>query len=60
MPAPGDNGSAIGAVLAHKKKHITYTPYTGVNITSKYDNEVIALIFLFPKSDRFSFIEERI
>ena len=41
MPAPGDNGSAIGAVLAHKKKHITYTPYTGVNITSKYDNGVI-------------------
>ena len=41
MPAPGDNGSAIGAVLAHKKKHIAYTPYTGVNITSKYNNEVI-------------------
>lgn len=26
MPAPGDSGSAIGAVLAHKKKHIKFTP----------------------------------
>ena len=33
MPAPGDNGSAIGAVLAHKKKHIDWHgPYLGYYI----------------------------
>jgi carbamoyltransferase len=29
MPAPGDSGSAIGAVLAHKQKRIKFTPYLG-------------------------------
>lgn len=39
MPAPGDNGSSIGAVLAHKKKHISWTnPYLGYNIGSKSQN----------------------
>jgi len=39
MPAPGDNGSSIGAVLADKKKHISWTnPYLGYNIGSKNHN----------------------
>jgi len=39
MPAPGDNGSSIGAVLAHKKKHISWNnPYLGYNIGSKSQN----------------------
>lgn len=33
MPAPGDNGSSIGAVLAHKKKHIEWKgPYLGYDM----------------------------
>jgi carbamoyltransferase len=42
MPAPGDNGSSIGAVLAHKKKHIEWTgPYLGYDIGYKATNEEI-------------------
>ncbi len=42
MPAPGDNGSAIGAVLANKKSHIDWTgPYLGYDITGKETNENI-------------------
>ena len=42
MPAPGDNGSAIGAVLAHKKKHIDWHgPYLGYHIKSVASNEEI-------------------
>jgi len=42
MPAPGDNGSAIGAVLAHKKKHIDWHgPYLGYNIKPLASNEEI-------------------
>ena len=42
MPAPGDNGSAIGAVLAHKKKHIDWHgPYLGYNIKPVAPNEEI-------------------
>jgi carbamoyltransferase len=42
MPAPGDNGSAIGAVLAHKKKHIDWQgPYLGYHIKPVTPNEEI-------------------
>jgi carbamoyltransferase len=42
MPAPGDNGSAIGAVLAHKKKHIDWHgPYLGYHIKPVTTNEII-------------------
>jgi carbamoyltransferase len=42
MPAPGDNGSAIGAVLAHKKKHIDWHgPYLGYHIKSVASNREI-------------------
>jgi carbamoyltransferase len=42
MPAPGDSGSAIGAVLAHKKKHIQWTgPFLGYDIGYKTSNEDI-------------------
>lgn len=42
MPAPGDNGSAIGAVLAHKKKHIDWHgPYLGYYIKPVSTNEEI-------------------
>jgi carbamoyltransferase len=42
MPNPGDAGSAIGAVLANKKKHITWPgPYLGYDIERKYDIEKI-------------------
>jgi len=41
-PAPGDNGSSIGAVLAHHKKHIkNFTPLLGTNITPKTSNQQI-------------------
>jgi len=41
-PAPGDNGSSIGAVLAYQKGHIeNFTPYLGTNITVKSSNEQI-------------------
>jgi len=41
-PAPGDNGSSIGAVLAYQKNHLdNFTPYLGSNISSKASNEVI-------------------
>ncbi len=42
MPAPGDNGSAIGAVLAHKKKHIEWHgPYLGYYIEPVVKNKDI-------------------
>jgi carbamoyltransferase len=42
MPAPGDSGSSIGAVLAHKKKHIEWAgPYLGYNMGYKSSNEDI-------------------
>jgi carbamoyltransferase len=42
MPAPGDNGSSIGAVLAHKKKHIEWNgPYLGYDMGYKTSNEEI-------------------
>ena len=42
MPAPGDNGSAIGAVLAHKKKHIEWKgPYLGYDMGYKSTNTEI-------------------
>jgi len=42
MPAPGDSGSSIGAVLAHKKKHIAWSgPYLGYDMRYKTSNEEI-------------------
>jgi carbamoyltransferase len=42
MPAPGDNGSAIGAVLAHKRQHIDWDgPYLGYFIQPVVSNEEI-------------------
>ena len=42
MPAPGDNGSSIGAVLAHKKTHITWTgPYLGHDMGYATSNQEI-------------------
>lgn len=42
MPAPGDNGSSIGAALAHKKRHIDWNgPYLGYNIHPTAKNEEI-------------------
>ncbi len=40
-PAPGDNGSSIGAVLAYQKNHIKFTPYLGLNIRGRATNEQI-------------------
>jgi carbamoyltransferase len=42
MPAPGDNGSAIGAVLAHTKKHISWPGvYLGYDMGYHSSNEQI-------------------
>jgi carbamoyltransferase len=42
MPAPGDSGSSIGAVLAHKKKHIVWSgPYLGYDMGYNTSNEDI-------------------
>ena len=42
MPAPGDSGSSVGAVLAHKKTHIEWTgPYLGYDMGYKTSNEDI-------------------
>ncbi len=42
MPAPGDDGNAIGAVLAHHKKHIRWPgPYLGRNLGHNTKNEMI-------------------
>jgi carbamoyltransferase len=42
MPAPGDSGSSIGAVLAHKKKHIDWVgPYLGYDMGYETSNEDI-------------------
>ena len=42
MPNPGDAGSAIGAVLAHKKRHIKFnSAYLGYNIEGDYPVEDI-------------------
>ncbi len=41
MPAPGDSGSAIGAVLAKTQQRIDYKPYLGYNIPTKHNNAKI-------------------
>ena len=41
IPAPGDSGSSIGAVLAHKKVKIPFTPYLGYKILQKDQNTSI-------------------
>jgi carbamoyltransferase len=42
MPAPGDSGSAIGAVVAHQKQHIDWPGvYLGYDMGYKIDNAAI-------------------
>lgn len=42
MPAPGDNGSAIGSVLAVNKRHIIWPgPFLGVEIKNQATNQEI-------------------
>jgi carbamoyltransferase len=42
MPAPGDSGSSIGAVLAHRKTHINWpNPYLGYDMGYKTSNKEI-------------------
>lgn len=41
MPAPGDSGSAIGAVLAHTQKRIDFSPYLGYKIHQIDKNQSI-------------------
>jgi len=42
MPSPGDSGSSIGSVLAHKKKHIDWKgPYLGYDMGYNSTNEEI-------------------
>ncbi len=42
MPNPGDAGSAIGCVLAHKSEHIEWPgPYLGHNIQGEYPVEKV-------------------
>jgi carbamoyltransferase len=42
MPAPGDNGSAIGAVLADLQTHINWPgPYLGYDMGFHHDNQKI-------------------
>jgi len=42
MPAPGDSGSSIGAVLADRKQHIRWPgPYLGYDMGYKTSNEEI-------------------
>ena len=42
MPAPGDSGSAIGAVLSKKKKHIVWSgPFLGYDMGTKNSNVAI-------------------
>lgn len=41
MPAPGDAGSAIGAVLAHTQKRIKFSPYLGYRIPHEEKNRTI-------------------
>ena len=36
MPNPGDAGSSLGAILAHTKKHVKFSPYLGHEITGYY------------------------
>ena len=47
MPAPGDSGSSIGAVLAHKKTHIEWSgPYLGYDMGYKTRNKDIVSYLL--------------
>jgi carbamoyltransferase len=42
MPSPGDSGSAIGAVLAHRKQHIKWPgPLLGYEVPSRTTNKEI-------------------
>ena len=42
MPNPGDAGSAVGCVLAHKSEHIDWPgPYLGHNIKGEYPVEKV-------------------
>ena len=42
MPSPGDNGSSLGSILAHRKKHIDWkTPYLGYDMGYETNNSEI-------------------
>lgn len=42
MPSPGDSGSSLGSVLAHRQKHIDWKdPYLGYDMGYKTDNSEI-------------------
>ena len=42
MPNPGDSGSAIGAVAAHTRRHLTWaTPYLGTDIKRELDIDTV-------------------
>ncbi len=46
MPNPGDAGSSLGAILAHTKKHVNFSPYLGHNITGAYPAQDLLLELL--------------
>ena len=47
MPAPGDSGSSLGSVLAHRQKHIDWKhPYLGYDMGYKTDNSEIVQYLL--------------
>ena len=42
MPSPGDSGSSLGSLLAHRKKHIDWkNPYLGYDMGYETDNSEI-------------------
>jgi carbamoyltransferase len=47
MPSPGDSGSSLGSVLAHRQKHIDWKdPYLGYDMGYKTDNSEIVQYLL--------------
>jgi carbamoyltransferase len=47
MPSPGDSGSSLGSVLAHRQKHIDWKdPYIGYDMGYKTDNSEIVQYLL--------------
>lgn len=47
MPSPGDSGSSLGSVLAHRQKHIDWqNPYLGYDMGYKTDNSEIVQYLL--------------
>lgn len=47
MPSPGDSGSSLGSVLAHRQKHIDWkNPYLGYDMGYKINNSEIVQYLL--------------